>query len=220
MIRLILLSIFVIITSGVDGQNEINKSNRVELDIGVLNNAHRNTPTTFVWCIEGCTSIEQEGKLGLNLALAYYHSITNNSSINIGVGYNQIRFNDKIEGGLGGVYETAYEMNNIVLTLGHRYNFFNGKKISSYINNNLNFNCLVSQENFEYSKGPFLNSVNISYQLGVGFLLKLNNKLDLNIKGNYNLALSKYNATEHSEDLNVKYLPYQYGVSIGLSKVL
>lgn len=187
---------------------------RIQFDLGVANTFHYHAPVELILCFEGCTAEEQDARLAPRLEAGFYLPVFNRSELKVGVGYNEVRFRElTAEPVLLEPYESDYRFKFIGLALGYRHNFFGNHTVSPFIENNLLLDYTIQENQHRYSSRDILNTVNFAYQFDLGLLARLSETTALNVNAFFKTGLKKY--AKRSD-----YLPYGYGVEMGLSKKL
>ncbi len=205
------------------------QKNRLQLNGGISNTIHYNyKPATKLYnCTEACYVEIQRPYYSFNYGLSYFRTINAKHDIQVGLGIAEHRFEEEGMADSGG--GTLYPFEHIVTIyyydfyLAHRLNIFlkprksknekcpDSKEKESTIKthffweNNLIYE-LITQEDYT------LKTHNVALKSEVGVHTKFFKGLYGEVSGFYKTGIMKYNKVKY----NKNYVPYGYGVEIGV----
>lgn len=205
--------ILLLFISKVGGAQESEHPGLLQFNFGVLRTLHYQRPVQMKSCIEYCYAEEQRAGISKNFELGYYKIINQMNELKLGAGKSEYRFREKGLASPGDdsllPYDVTIDNNFYSFSLGHKYIFNPDKKYRPFIENNVMLD-LMRQNNYSS-----LKSKSLAIATRIGIHLKLSQWNNLVLNGFFKSAILNYNG-----GYGDKYLPFAYGIELGVTNAL
>ena len=163
---------------------------------------------------DACTVFYARGRLAFNTEVSYYHLADHYNEITTGIGLNVASYYSKGYRNEANYqvdnpdYTSKYSMLNVFMKLGHRIIILPFGKFKPFITYELIMDITEPTLDIFYIK-----TVNFSYRLNPGILIKLDRRIDFKAGLYYKGAIFRYN----KQDEEIRNLPFSYGIETGFS---
>jgi len=192
-------------------QNKDERKYSIQFSYGVAKTLHYNQPVNLVLCFEGCIAEEQEERSAPNVDLSVYRNLNRKNSVKVGIGFSAYKFWESggISPGSGGLspYETTRELKYFTISTGYRHIFETSKLISPFFETDLLWEI-------HRDESYFLKKSGIALKPQVGFIVRVSNSFNILVDGFYKSGIVPYNK---ESILNENYIPYGYGLEVGMN---
>jgi len=203
-----LVMVLLFITSQVNAQKESESKTRFQFEFGFANTSHYGL-ANLNFCDEGCFPDEREARLSQNFNLGLFRKLNSRNEIKFGIGVSQYRHWEKGLASPGGPtlipYEQTMDFNYYNFSIGHQYKFKSSGKIKPYLENSIIYDRLQHESNI-------LTKGGLAIKTSLGALLKVSNKMYINLDGFFKSGITKYNKNDYSN----KFIPFAYGIEFGV----
>ena len=216
---ILLTLILNLITNQLIGQE---KRYSIQFDYGISRTLHFSQPVNFYYCFDGCFAEEQEPRLASNIGFSLYYAISQSNNLKIGIGSSEYKFSEKGSSSPGSgfyAYEINREFRYTNIFIGFRHIFNNkDRKINPLIESDLIYERL-RKEDMSYGQ---LKNFGIAVKLRGGMNFIVTHNLSFVLTGFFKSGIMNYNIPdiEINPDFHTVYIPFGYGVELGLNLIL
>ena len=206
-----LLALLLLLSNVLIAQNGSESKYSIQFNYGIAKTLHYNPPVDFIICFEGCPAQEQKAKWAPQFEFSLYRTLSEKSSVKIGIGSSTYRFWQLIFSSEGSgppviPNETVEEFDYFSLSVGYRHVFGSAKLFRPF------FETDFFVEIHE-GESEFFKKCGVAVKPQIGALISVSENLAFVVDGFYKSGIMKYNKTTYSGD----YIPYGYGVEVGVN---
>ncbi len=192
-------------------QNDGNATYSVEFDFGLSRTLHYHRPISVTQCYEACIPLEQKARKAYNANLSIYRNLSASNSIKLGLGWSEYRFWERGKASPGDTsllpYETTRAISYYDISVGYRHTFKKMAHLYPFVETEMMLELPVDRS---FAVNPY----GIANKTRVGLLVPASGKWDVVFDAFYKTGIINYSSLSFTD----AYIPYGYGIQIGLNR--
>ncbi len=202
--------IFIIWYNALGAQTNVTRKNSIQFDYGISVTFHYNPPVNLNACDEGCFTEEQESRISSNASIGFYRKLNDRNALKLGVGLSEYRYWEKGSAGSGGgslyPFEDIYELKYYNFSFGFKHLFYAEHIIMPFIETE--FILELPDETYNLTE-----NYGIANKSQVGATIEISNRWSANLGAFFKTGIMNYKKSKRYKS----YVPYGYGIQIGLN---